>query len=539
MGAPERRDGTVPSHRWPWQRRLQTRLILTYGLIFLAILVLLMLYVGRVVYRVQLDQAEHGMEVEAFLIANALEDPLSGYDTEFHEYEQYEREHEREADREDDEEHDEEDGDDRQDTGGLPAAPAALRLQQLAVWYARDTDTRVSILTGTGIVLADSHESAAIARNEADTVEVQAALSGREQHAVRIDPQSGVETLYVAAPVWQGDRPLGVVRLAAPLQEIRAPSQRLLRNLTIATVLALLAATLASIGLARYIVRPVRHLEAGATAVRGGDLAHTVPVETADELGSLARAFNQMTEQLSRLMEQQRLFIASASHELRTPLTNIKLRTEAIQSMDLTGDPVGRRYLAEIDREADRLGRMANVLLDLARLESTHRAPPDEPVNIVPIMHDLARDVRVRMQNAGLSFSAHLSETLPPIRVWPQDLEEIVNNLLDNAVKYTPPGGSVRLETDSDYTVCRIAVRDSGIGIAPEDIPHIFDRFFRVDKARSRKAGPGETGSGAGLGLAIVTTLVDRNQGRIAVHSDAGGTAFVVEFPLASSALSP
>jgi signal transduction histidine kinase len=326
------------------------------------------------------------------------------------------------------------------------------------------------------------------------------------------------------------------VRLAATVSEIRAPSRRLLRDLMLASLLALAAAALTSVGVARRIARPVRRLEEAALAVSEGNLTHSVPVETSDELGALAVAFNTMTRRLSRLMEQQRMFIASASHELRTPLTNIKLRTEALQSMHLTEDPTGLRYLAEIDSEADRLGRMANVLLDLSRLDVGHRAPPEEAIDIAPYLLALARGSRVRMRASGLTFIAQIPETLPSLRIWPQDVEEIVGNLLDNAIKYTPAGGTIRLTAGADDDFCRVEVRDTGIGIPPEELPLIFDRFYRVDKARSRKTGKGGAGSGAGLGLAIVKTLIEQNGGRIHAIQHDDGTSFVIEFPISRSA---
>ncbi len=554
---PER--GAPPPGRWPWQRTLLNRLIFTYGLIFLAILALLMLYVGRAVYRVQLDQIEHALEVEAFLVANALEDPLSGYAVEFEEYERYEQEHEAESHQNSDEEdeyesdghesddHESDDHEDDSDVSSVnrstPAqsttltAPTALRLQQLAQWYAQDTGARVSILEIGGDVIADSAVPPLEVGNQLHQIEVQAALTGKEQHAVRIDPLTGEETLYAAAPIWQGDHPLGVVRLAASVSEIRAPGRRLLRDLTLAALLALAVAVVTSIGVARRVVQPVRRLEEAALAVSEGNLTHSVPVETTDELGALAIAFNTMTRQLSRLMEQQRMFIANASHELRTPLTNIKLRSEALQSMHLTDDPTGRRYLAEIDSEADRLARMANVLLDLSRLDAGHRTPPDKPTDIAPLLLALAQGFHVRMRGAGLTFIVQVPETLPPVPIWPQDLEEIVSNLLDNAIKYTLAGGTIHLTASADDAFCRIVVGDTGIGIPSEELPLIFDRFYRVDKARSRKAGPGdEAGSGAGLGLAIVKTLVEQNGGRISALQHEDGSRFVVEFPVNANA---
>jgi signal transduction histidine kinase len=236
------------------------------------------------------------------------------------------------------------------------------------------------------------------------------------------------------------------------------------------------------------------------------------------------------------MIEQQRLFIANASHELRTPLTNIKLRSEALLDGGLDDPAIARRYLGDIDSEADRLARLANTLLDLSRLERGTGAPPTEAVDIAPVLLAVARSARLGVHAAGLSLRADIPTQLPPLRVWPEQVEAALVNLLDNAVKYTPKGGEVRLSVQVVDGNCQILVADTGLGIPAEDIPHIFERFYRVDKARSRRSGSNSSG-GAGLGLAIVKVLAEQNGGRIRAESVVGaGTTFILEFPFSQSA---
>ncbi|MCB0129191.1 MAG: hypothetical protein KDD78_00015, partial [Caldilineaceae bacterium] len=224
-----------------------------------------------------------------------------------------------------------------------------------------------------------------------------------------------------------------------------------------------------------------------------------------------------------------------ASHELRTPLTNIKLRSEALRVMDLTADQaVATRFIGEIDTEADRLGRMATTLLDLSRLEAQTTDLPAPPLDIAPLLLEMSRVIGVRMRAAALTYRARIPTQLPPICIAPADMEEILANLLDNAIKYTPAGGTVQLDAVADGARVRLVIADSGLGIPADDLPSIFDRFYRVDKARSRKAGGDSVGSGAGLGLFLVKTLVERNGGTIVAASSPGaGTTFTVHFPLA------
>lgn len=525
----------LPSGRWPWQRSLQQRIVFTYGAAFLAVLALLMLIVGRIVYSAQFASAENHLELIAFLTANAVEEPLSSLSAEFREYTRRQQtEHSAGGDH---------DGDEH-NGGPLPAPPLEAsflqHLQLLAERYAADTHTRISILDTRGRVLVDSRYSPTTVQNQFDQPEVQAALSGRERQSVRLDPLSGEQTLYVAAPIQEGATIHGIVQLSQPRAGVMAGIYAVLLRLTLIGALALLAATVAGYWIGRRLLRPVFAVERAAIAIGQGDFDQSVPVETTDELGALAQAFNVMTRQVRQFIEQQRLFIANASHELRTPLTNIKLRSEALLTGGKDDPTVLDRYLSEIDREADRLARLANLLLDLAQLEEggTILAPPTAPIAVEPVVGELVESMRWRAAQADLQLK--LAQAAPDARiaVRPEHLETILNNLLDNAIKYTPAGGAVNITLATQDDKCRLLIADTGPGIPPEDLPHIFERFYRVDKARSRRADlRAGSGTGAGLGLSIVKMLVEGSGGRVWAESEYGqGVTFVVEFPLASVA---
>ena len=535
-------DNTIaapqPPARWPWQRSLQARILLTYGSIFVVILALLTLVIGRVVYQAQLTTAERTLELEAFLAANALQDPLSGFASEFDAYARWEQEHGPPgptllAPH---------DSDDRPATPSGAAATASLtqvsaRLQQVADLYAADTDARVTILNSLGNAVADSATSFDIVPNQLNQAEVQAALNGLAQRAVRADPHTGAATLYVATSIHVGDRVLGLVQMSQPMRLVMARTRSLLLSLAALSALALLVATGLAVGLARRLVRPVQTLERAALAIAAGDLSQRVPVETADELGALARAFNTMVGALHRTLEQQRLFVANASHELRTPVTNIKLRSEALLGPAANDPQVARRFLAEIDSEADRLGRLAGALLDLSSLEKAGPRPLPDPVDILPTVRSAADIIQARAADAGLTLVTELPAQLPLLRVVIDEVEAILVNLLDNAVKYTPASGEIRLSAQTRTGQCLLRVQDTGPGIPLEDQPQIFERFYRVDKARSRGAYRLGTGSGAGLGLSIVKALVEQNGGTIRLDSAGGaGACFEIAFPAEDSA---
>ena len=538
-----------PRARWLWQRRLQYRLMLAFGLLFLTVLTLLMFYVLDIVYETQLNQAEHDLEIESFLIANALEDPLSGYAVEFEEHEGAELEEDDDSEddhAEDDHAEDDEEGsddeEDGQTAGVVPDTRASTRVQQLVEWYADDAGSRVTILDARGVVIADSHYPPGQVANQANRPEVEAALQLSEQHDIRSDEFIDVETLFAAAPIQLGNNLLGVVRLARPMSEILEPIRKMVANLIAATLVATLLVMILAVWLSRYLVRPLRSLEETAHAVGEGDFNQRTTVMTADEIGTVAVAFNNMVERVQRLIQGQRLFIANASHELRTPLTNIKLRSEALVDLvdgQLSDDELAltRRYIGEIDSEADRLSRLANTLLDLSRLDSLDQKPATEGVDLAPLLHAIANSIQLRVVQAQQTLDVDIPQKLPLLRVWPDQIETIILNLLDNAIKYTPPGGTIGLKADVVTHHCRLRVEDTGPGIPAAEVPHIFEQFYRVDKARSRQKTGFGIGSGAGLGLSLIKTLVARNGGIIGVESELGrGSVFTVLFSIAEDA---
>lgn len=567
---PKEENSSLPSRRWPWQRSLQMRIMLAYSAAFLAVLIGLTVWLSRAVYHIAFDAVEHDLEVAAFLTANAIEDPLSGYTDEFIQYHEWEREHIAQNDdsqrntsavmqheEEDENEHEDEDENEESEKDENPSSISAdatiavapspslaflspsnidlPRLHRLATKYASDLEARVTILDEKGHPLVDSHYPASLIVSQINYPEVIVALQGDEKTEVRRDEFTGALMLVTAAPIQQGSKLLGFVQLRQPLQVVLEKTRSLVVMILLAGAVAILCSMALAFWIARQLVRPVLQLERAALTAAQGDLSQQVPVDTNDELGRLADAFNFMITALRTVLEKQRAFIANASHELRTPLTNIKLRIEAIRSLGDEQPEVSRRYLAEIEAEADRLTRLANTLLDLSRLEKNTPVETPTLVDLAPYLSRAAERMKLYAQKAGVALEAKIPPSLPLVRVDAEQVEEAVLNLLDNAIKYTPAGGRVELSAvEEKGSRLTIQVTDTGIGIPPEDLPFIFDRFYRVDKARSRsKSAQNSISSGAGLGLSIVKHLVEQNHGSITVTSEPHrGSTFAVVFPL-------
>jgi len=257
--------------------------------------------------------------------------------------------------------------------------------------------------------------------------------------------------------------------------------------------------------------------------IQEGDYSHKVNMGGNDELTILGNEFNDLTERLQTSEQKRSRFVSDASHELKTPLASIKLLSDSILQYDMDLETV-REFVGDIGDEAERLNRMTAKPLSL----TTAEGQPQEESEIIlmaPTVKRVARMLRPNAIQAKISFILDLKEDTP-ILILEDDLYQIVFNLMENGIKYNLSGGTltVRLRRDEENAILEIS--DTGMGIPEDAIGHVFERFYRVDKARSRASG------GSGLGLSIVRTIVNRNRGEITVSSVVGmGTTFTVTFP--------
>ena len=297
--------------------------------------------------------------------------------------------------------------------------------------------------------------------------------------------------------------------------------------------LALTVGLIAAYSLTRTIHRPVRALRAATEALSRGEFDRRIDVPNRDELGDLARAFNEMAARLQELDELKSGFISMVSHDLKTPLTSMKEAVEML-SEGVGGDlTVRQRRLLTIASESlDRLGRYVQGILDVFRFEAGRIHLVLEPLALTEVVREQIDLAEARCQEAGLNLRTELDRDLPPLEGDRFRLAQIIANLLDNAIKFTPRGGRIMMRTGvqpwKDDLGLILEVTDSGPGIAPRDLRHIFDKFFQAPSSSRPKVG------GAGLGLAIVRSLVEAHHGKVTVESALGrGTTFKVQFPSA------
>jgi signal transduction histidine kinase len=297
--------------------------------------------------------------------------------------------------------------------------------------------------------------------------------------------------------------------------------------LWMATIIAIIAGVVLAIVLSRMLARPLADIGAAARRVADGDLSIRVPRAAPDELASLADSFNQMAAELEESERQRRDIIANTAHELRTPLTNLEGYLEGIR--DGVIQPSHSTYESLLE-ETERLVRLARSLDDLALGDAASKTA--HPAEV-----DLAALLTAATELARPAFDAH---RLTLVRDWPRPLParadpdqfaQVMANLLQNAARYAPGSGEVRLTAEARDDTVLVSITNSGEGIPAEDLPHLFERFYRVEKSRDRAHG------GAGIGLAIVKQLVEGWGGHVGAESVGGRTRFWFSLPQGGSSV--
>ena len=280
-----------------------------------------------------------------------------------------------------------------------------------------------------------------------------------------------------------------------------------------------------SYALATRAFRPIRRMTEAARAIQSGDLHQRVPVPISkDDIHTLALSFNEMTEKLDAAFTQQRRFVADASHELRTPVAVIRNMTDVALAHEASAEEY-QTVLREVNGEAERLGRLINTLLGLARADDDRLMQDRELVRLNLLVADVVESVAPLAAERGIMLAARRLDEVEVMGDTAQ-LIQIIMCLVDNAINYTPVGGVINLAVVAQEKIASVVVSDTGIGIGPSDLPHIFERFYRADPARSRVAG------GSGLGLALALEFSRAHGGTITVLSRVGqGSSFTFTLP--------
>jgi two-component system, OmpR family, sensor kinase len=331
----------------------------------------------------------------------------------------------------------------------------------------------------------------------------------------------GAHLRVLSVPLILGERMIGTLQVGASLGVVDATQGNLLSVMAIIAVIGVLTAGIGSWVIVGRALSPLEDVTETVDQInRADDLSRRIPYhgQTEDEIGDLVVSFNQTLERLESLFTSQQRFLADVSHELRTPLTVIKGNVDLMRRIKEADE----ESLSSIDQEAGRLTRLVGGLLMLAQAESGKLALNMKPVELDLLLTEVFTEMCVL---SGSKVKVHLNDIDQVMVNGDRDrLKQVLLNLVSNAVQYTPQGGDVFLSMSKIGEQARIIIRDTGPGIPAEDLPHIFDRFYRAEKSRTRS-----TTSGFGLGLSIAHWIVEHHGGQIKVESKEGkGTTFVI-----------
>ena len=514
-------------------------------------------------------------------------------------------------------------------------------LDTVAKSLGEQTDIRITIIALDGTVLGDSEEDAVTMENHANRPEIRDALNTGIGESTRYSTTLEQRMMYVAVPVQHQGETIGIARVSLPLTAVESQVQRVTVSIIVAMAVATLLVILAAWAIARITTRPIRKLTVASGRIASGELGQKITIETRDEVGELAHAFNEMSLKLKELVETisgdrarlasildnmadgvivtdiegyislcnkaaEKLFsikdvigkslievvrdheindllksclengsiqdiqyesgtsrryiraiiipvdnrkpqivlilcqdltdirnlqttrrelIGNISHEFRTPLASIKAMVETLQDGAVDDKEVARDFLTKIDDDIERLTHIVAELTEFSRIETGKAELMLEPVNLNLLIEDVINQLNPQVERQQLSVDTELSTDLPPVQADRTRVRQAIANLVHNAIKFTKPGGKITVMTRVERNSVAVDISDTGMGIAKSDLPHVFERFYKADRARS--------GGGTGMGLAIAKHVIEAHGGGIQVQSEEGkGSTFSFDLPL-------
>lgn len=400
---------------------------------------------------------------------------------------------------------------------------------------------RLVFLSATGEVLLDTEgDTGLFTCDEADAVlhggqemdyGVHDAKTGEKQDTTRLvyffrSTESWRNYYAVCVKNAEAKETLGALVLVSDVSAMMRSLYSLQKQMILIFGIITACVLIFSLFFSHIITKPIQTLTGGIRKMAKGDFSSRVSVKGSGELRQLALAFNSMSEQIESLDNSRNQFVSNASHELKTPLATMKIMIESLIYQPDMEKELRIEFMTDIDKEIDRLTAIVSDLLTLVRMDSNNVKLTRESLSLAAIVKETEHRLLPIAEKRSQKISLTLAD---PCDMYADKskLTQVVYNLMENAVKYTQEGGQIRVSLQRTGRDARLVVSDNGPGIAREYLPYIFDRFYRVDKARSRETG------GTGLGLSIVHQLIVLHSGTIRVESEPGkGTSFIVELPL-------
>ena len=359
--------------------------------------------------------------------------------------------------------------------------------------------------------------------------ERQMLLDGEPVEKEGYEPRFSKNIVAAIIPLIDENRLEGIIYIYIPVDSITDYIQKFAVNWIIAAFLFITLAMVLTTKWLKKLIRPIKDMEAAAYQVSKGDYSIKVPVTSNDEVGQLTKAFNEMAESIHVEEEKKREFLENVSHELRTPLSYVKGYTQAILDGVITDKEEESKYLQLISRETLRMQHLVADLMELTKIDRNQVQLQTSPIAFAQFIEDFVVKYEQILSEKKLKLQLELDPD-PIIMADERKMEQILQNIMDNAIKYTDTNGSISVILLQKNNTCKLSITDTGCGIPKQDVPFIMDRFYRVNKARSRLNG------GSGLGLSIVKKLIELQKGAITIESKENvGTKVTLTFPIVIS----
>lgn len=412
--------------------------------------------------------------------------------------------------------------------GNYLAQQDAAELYAIGTRAYEDGGGRVLVLDAAGIVQSDSfseYNGYLLSFAEIDEVIYNGASSAYGFHRIYQDNGSSFWSVYCTSAVIRDGGLIGVVLYVVSIQDVIDTSESMQKQMAWIYGIGIIVVVVATSVLTRVVTRPVQQLTDVALRISAGDLASRAQVRGHNEIAELARTFNMMCDRLQNMDEQRSEFVSDASHELKTPLASMKILVESLLYQDDVPEEVYKDFLADIDAEIDRLSHLITDLLLLSKMDTDQAALNLEPVDLSALVTECVDSLKPIAKAGRVTIDAQVPSGLEA-ECDSLKMRQALNNLIENAIKYSQEGGHVYVTGGREGGEVFISVEDDGVGMREEYLPHIFERFYRVDKARSRETG------GTGLGLHIVRRIAVMHGGRVDVESREGiGSRFTLIIP--------
>lgn len=402
--------------------------------------------------------------------------------------------------------------------------PSSYLIEPTIVEYAKQINARILFTNIDGRVIVDSAPSKEFEGKSIKMYpDIKEALSGKSSTSIHNISDVGW-AMYTAVPVISKNNVVGAILISSSIDNVidllNSIKYRMIYTFSgIGVLVGFLSLLVAS-----FITNPLKRLTEAANILSQGKLDYKVDVKSKDEIGKLANAFNKMSYSLMKIDEERKRFVSDASHELKTPLASVKALIESLINSRSQDIAFYKEILQDVNGEIDRMTRLVNDLLELARLDKI-KSPRIKRVEVSEVISDVIDSLAPLAESKNVNLTFNGKEKVFA-EVDPDRFYRMAYNIVENGIKYTHEGGNVLVGLDEDEDNIYLAISDNGIGISEEVLPKIFDRFARGDTARSKKNG------GFGLGLAIAKEIIDMHEGKVTVESKVGeGTTFKIVLP--------